>query len=37
MVIDMDSATDNIFIFRPISCTLRYRKLDYAEPCPASA
>ena len=37
MVIDVDSATDNIFIFRPISCTPRYRKLDYAEPRPASA
>ena len=37
MVIDVDSATYNMISFRPISRALRYRKLDYAEPHPASA
>ena len=37
MIIDVDSTTDNIARFQTTSCTLRYCKLDYAEPCPASA
>ena len=37
MVIDVDSTTDNIFSFRLIGRALKYRKLDYAEPRPASA
>ena len=37
MVIDMDSTIEKIVSFRPIGCTLRDRKLDYAEPRPSSA
>ena len=37
MVIDVDYTIDNITRFRPIGCTLRDRKLDYAEPRLASA
>ena len=37
MVIDMDSTIDNIIRFRPISRTLRDRKLDYSEPPPSSS
>ena len=37
MVTGMDSTTDNIVSSRPIGRTLRDRKLDYAEPRPASA
>ena len=37
MVTSMDSTTDNIVSSKPIGRTLRDRKLDYAEPRPASA
>ena len=36
MVINVDSTTDNIVSFRPIGRALRDRKLNYAEPRPAS-
>ena len=37
MVIVVEPTTDNIVRFRPIGCTLRDRKLDYAEPRPPRA
>ena len=36
MVINVESTIDNIVSFRPIGCTLRDFKLNYAETCPAS-